>query len=245
MKDLLGSLQSVKSVNRTDGCKKKGGVVSIITIGYGFRMLFCKPENIKMLSPKLLNLPTFLESFCSLLTTGKKYPIVSKGQLKMSLTKLDVLRYLSGNEGATVKDLASEFSYEEGSIRAYMNTLNSRGLVKKVREDRKLTYFLTNSGKQRLDFLEEKLESEDEENFGENLEVRSNIGGKKKMSRVAVLDDGLYECPQCGQRWDLEGGVLEDSDEAFCDQCDCALEPVDDDETGEEEEIVESVRRRR
>jgi DNA-binding MarR family transcriptional regulator len=112
----------------------------------------------------------------------------------MSLTKLEVLQYLFSNAGATVKDLADEFSYREGSIRAYMNTLNSRGLVKKVKEDRKQTYFLTNSGKQRLDFLEEKLESVDgDDDFDENLEVKTNTGGRTKMKVVLNLDRDVYD----------------------------------------------------
>ena len=152
------------------------------------------------------------------------------------MTKLNLLRFLSQNEGVTVRELADEFSYEEGSIRAYMNWLSSRGLIKKVKEDNRLSYSITTSGKRTLDFLEEREDKNDE-----NLEENKPSGGVKMSKQIVSNDEAsVWVCPSCDTEYELTFPV--DEDDLYCETCDELLQPCEDDDS---DDVDEPVRRGR
>lgn len=135
------------------------------------------------------------------------------------MKKVDLLDYLSFGS-VSAKDVADRFGVSLGSVYNALTSLNIQGLVRKVRgDDGLLIYSITDRGRDRLDYLSE------EEN---------KPSGGSKMSRLKrqFLDDGIYECPECGCKYDLQD-VSVDSKEALCEDCEKELqfvEPFEDED---------------
>lgn len=126
--------------------------------------------------------------FTNVIFNGTVVKKANKDNLQAIMTRYEILSFLESDD-ATAGEIGSHFSLPRSYVYSRLTILNRQGLItKRKAEDGVLHFGLTNRGREKLEWIEEREDSEeDEENFLENKPG----GGTMKVT--LNLEDDVYE----------------------------------------------------
>lgn len=150
------------------------------------------------------------------------------------MTRYEILTFLASSD-AKAEDVADHFSMPRSYVYSRLTVLNRQGLITKRKgEGGVLTFGLTNWGREKLQWIEEREDSEeDEENFFENKP------GGEIMKVTLNLDDDVYRALKDSASENKErsiGEVAENIIENYLIEEGFLEEEEEEDEESEEDE---------